>query len=45
MLRRTLIASALVLGPIAAFAVPTVGQAAPDFTLTDTSGRSVRLSD
>ncbi|GAA4417385.1 thioredoxin family protein [Acidovorax lacteus] len=45
MLRRTLIASALVLGPIAAFAAPTVGQAAPDFTLTDTSGRSVRLSD
>jgi len=37
------VAAALVTGP--AFAVATVGQPAPNFTLTDTSGKTVHLSD
>ena len=44
-LRRTLLAaSALLALPHAAWAVPSVGQAAPDFTLKDLSGRNVKLS-
>ena len=44
-LRRTLLAaSALLALPHAAWAVPSVGQAAPDFTLKDLNGKSVLLS-
>ncbi len=48
MLRRTLIASAAVaaLGfATSSSAAPSVGHKAPDFTLTDTSGKPVSLSD
>lgn len=46
-LRKPLWAMALIawLGLGAAHAVPSVGQKAPDFTLTDTSGKPVKLSD
>jgi peroxiredoxin len=46
MLRRPFLAIALAaLAPLAAHAAPSVGQAAPDFTLKDASGKSVKLSD
>ena len=45
LLRRTLLAaSSLLAVPHAAWAVPSVGQAAPDFTLKDLNGKSVLLS-
>jgi peroxiredoxin len=50
MFRRHLVAAAgIVFASLAmassAWAAPSVGQAAPDFTLTDTSGKPVRLSE
>ncbi len=45
MLRRTLLVLAIVCVTSGARAAPSVGQPAPDFALTDTSGRQVRLSD
>ncbi len=48
MLRRTLITAAALAGLCLAantIAAPAVGQAAPDFALTDTAGNTVRLSD
>lgn len=45
MLRRHLLAVPCLLLALAAHAAPTVGQPAPDFTLRDTAGRQVRLSD
>ena len=44
LLRRTLIATAALVA-LGAQAATTVGQPAPDFTLKDTNGRAVRLSD
>jgi peroxiredoxin len=44
LLRRTVLASSLLLA-FSAHAAPAVGQAAPDFTLKDASGKSVKLSD
>lgn len=40
-----LAACALAFAGSAALAAPAVGQAAPDFTLKDTAGKTVRLSD
>lgn len=45
MKRRALFALPALLLAAAAQAAPTVGQAAPDFTLKDAAGRSVKLSD
>jgi len=45
MLLRPLIAATLLACAGAAFAAPSVGQAAPDFTLKDASGKAVKLSD
>ena len=45
LLRRTLFALPLVLAAAGAQAAATVGQPAPDITLKDTTGKTVRLSD
>ncbi|RYF41018.1 MAG: redoxin domain-containing protein, partial [Comamonadaceae bacterium] len=45
LLRRTLIAASLLACAVAVQAAPTVGQAAPDFTLKDANGKTVKLSD
>ncbi|RYF43253.1 MAG: thioredoxin family protein [Comamonadaceae bacterium] len=45
LLRRTLIASCALAFTVAAQAAPSVGQAAPDFTLKDANGKTVKLSD
>ena len=45
MLRRALFALPVLLLPLTAQAVPSVGQPAPDFTLQDVAGKPVKLSD
>ena len=45
MFRRTFIALCVSAVTLAAHAAPAVGQAAPDFTLTDAGGKTVKLSD
>jgi peroxiredoxin len=45
MLRRTFIALCVSAVTVTVHAAPAVGQAAPDFTLTDAGGKAVRLSD
>ena len=45
LLRRSLLACCAFVFAAAAQAAPTVGQAAPDFTLKDASGKAVKLSD
>jgi peroxiredoxin len=45
MLRRTLFALSFLCLGAAVHAAPTVGQPAPDFTLKDSAGKAVRLSD
>ncbi len=45
MLRRMLLALPALTFALAAQAAPSVGQAAPDFTLKDANGKTVKLSD
>ncbi|MEO7547443.1 MAG: thioredoxin family protein [Ramlibacter sp.] len=45
LLRRTLIAASTLCLAVAAHAAPSVGQPAPDFSLKDASGKTVKLSD
>jgi peroxiredoxin len=45
MLRRSLLAAGVLALAGAAHAVPSVGQAAPDFALKDATGKTVKLSD
>ncbi|MEP6791253.1 MAG: redoxin domain-containing protein, partial [Ramlibacter sp.] len=45
MLRRTLIAASAFVFFAAVQAAPSVGQSAPDFTLKDANGKTIKLSD